>query len=166
MCERNHLKAIKGLCGEGNAPDMKDWVYVAYMSDVKEFPNMDSNTWRIGNDLVMTAPVGAIPAGRFEKWQVSKTDSGYMGGKKDDHFEPKFEFFIEKLDEIKTFILAKARGERLVVIATDNNGKPRLMREAELMFDEQTKGKNGYKIDFSCGKIPDPLPYYMGKVQL
>jgi hypothetical protein len=165
MCERNHLKTIKGLCGEGNAPEMKDWVFVTPMSDIKEVPQMDSNTWRIGQDLIMTPAVGDIPAGKFEKWQVAKTDSGYSAGKKDTHYEPKFEYFIEKLDEIKTFILAKARGENLAVVGTDNNGKPRLMTDAHLMFDEQTKGKNGYKVEFTCGSIPDPLPFYTGKVQ-
>lgn len=162
--ERGNLKKIKELCG-GNAPDLQDYVFVTSMDDIDEenIPDMDSNTWRIST-IPMKAAAGTNPAGKWERWAVARTDNGYMGGKKDEHFNPKFEFFMEKLDEVKTFILSKARCGKLGVIAVDNNRKKRFMAYAEISFDESTKGKNGYKIEFTCGPVPEPLPFYEGPI--
>jgi hypothetical protein len=172
MCERAHLKGIKSLCGEGSAPELKDWVFVTTMDDIVfPLPNFDSNTTRIGGNITMrpavaaTGTTAAIAAGKWERWDVAKTDNGYSANRKDDHYEPKFEYFIPRLDEVKGFVLAKARGEKLVIVGTDNNGKMRLMVNAELMYDEQSKGKNGYKIEFVCGPVPDTLPFYAGEIK-
>jgi hypothetical protein len=169
MCNRANLKTIKGLCGEGSAPEMKNWVFVTTMEDILTIPTMASESFGLSLDISMRPPSASgvtpvVEKGKWERWDVAKTDSGYSANRKDNHYEPKFEYFIERLDEVKTYILAKARGEKLAVIGTDNNGKPRLMTNAEIMFDEQTKGKNGYKVEFVCGPVPDPLPFYMGTV--
>lgn len=168
-CERGNLKDIEKLCGEGSAPDLKDWVAVTTAEDITNIPIMETGTWKINGDIQMRTASAAgitpvVTAGKFQKWNVAKTDNGYSSNRKDNHYEPKFEYFIEKLDEVKTFILAKARGKRLTVIGMDNNGKMRVMENAEVMFNEETKGKNGYKIEFSCGLVPDPLPYYSGNL--
>ena len=160
--ERANLKRIKKMCG-GSAPDMLDHIFVTWMSDIDEaaMPAMDSNTTRIPN-IPLKAAVGNEPAGKWERWEVARTDNSYDAGRKDSGYAPKFEYFIEKMDEVKSFILSKARCEKLAVVGIDNNGKMKYMDNADIHYDESTKGKNGYKIEFTCGPRPDPLPFVTG----
>lgn len=163
-CDTSLLKSIDALCGEGSAPDIRDVVYlIPDESTVVPFPDFEVGTFNIAVDIFAVGK-------HFESWAIMKTKNGFDAGTKGDgdghYFEPKLEFQIAKLTALKSFILAKARGRRLTIVFTDNNGNKRIMRHAIITFDETTKSENGYKVIAMVGPVADPIPFYTGTLPL
>jgi hypothetical protein len=165
-CDRTLLKNINHLCGQGNAPDLADWFAITSKADIlAPLPTLSADKHAFSAPFTMrpavaaTSTTAAVPAGKWQRWEVAKTDSSFDMGEKDGYYEPKVEYFIEKTDPFKTKILMDARGADKRIVLIDNNRNLRFMDNAMVVANEVSSPRNGYKVTITCGKINDPLPF-------
>jgi hypothetical protein len=172
MCQTQFLKSLKGHCGLGNAPGLKDTVFVCFMEELLTgtLPLPDDGVHLISKDIVMRAASGTDTAGGFVSMLVSRKKSKYVSNTKGEdgsnYFEPEMEVFVERQDENKAFVLKQTNGARLCVIFTDNNGKQRVMDHASLQYQSMTDPENGYMLKFTASVQPEEPYFYTGAITI
>jgi hypothetical protein len=183
MCNLAQLTQIKRACQQGNTPGLHDVIYVTFMHEVVSLPDPDSNTTRIGQDIgfrpeIITSAVGVTPivykqrAGAFVPIDVRRKGATYKAGHKgdgeNDYWEPEWEYMIDRVDEIKSYILAAFKGgARMLVLTPDKNGKLIVCPNCTITYDGNiTDSENAYKIKIMGDKMAYEPRFYTGAVPL
>lgn len=156
------LADILKQCGDGNAPGLKQKIYIEKQSNIEAIPATDADSHIISGVITMK------DTNTFHVFDISKYEQEFKvtteGDEDSNTKKAELKFFISKIDAVKSRILdTNSNGCPLIVIPTDKNGQRRLMGDLEdgayMKIEETATPKNGYNVTITSEA--NHVPYFL-----
>lgn len=155
---------IAAFCGGINAPDLNRYIAITCEDQLASIPAAGSGTHVISTNITYASS----PAGKFFKWNFSKSDSSYKSTRDENGlWNTEVKFFIPKMDATTSYTMNGLTGENLICIVPDRNDQKRLVgaigNGCKVDVVETTTPKNGYEVTITWQSAHAPY-FYTGTI--